>query len=184
MKAFDITPIVRNFYEMILKDNDKSDLEAYILMVLPVGLAQVAIYSHVSRSTLSTITTALAILFGFTFSSLLSAAKYSAKDDPLEKVVVQETRIGTSYALLVNLLTLVLVVGSSIYVVDFTQLSYPAATALSAVIYYMIFHYFLTMIYMMRYFYLLAIGGAFEDNSTNKSSTEDDTGKETQRVEY
>lgn len=163
MKAFDLGSIVNNFYREILDDKDKSDWEAYILVLAPAVLAQIAIFRHIDANFISTTSTALAILFGFTFSSLLATAEYTPDNDPNEEQVVKETRLATSYALLVNFITLVAVIFVSIVVVDYATLGYTEGTALSAGVYYMLFHYLIIMGYLLRYIYLLTQGGAFED---------------------
>lgn len=162
MKAFDITPIIDNFYLDIYESAHRSNWEAYTLLSIPVLLAQVAVIRPIDSEFMSMMSTALAILFGFTFSSLLTTAKYSAKDDRIEAKVVQQTRLATSYALLMNLISLIAVVLVSIAVADYTRLSYPVATVVSAGVYCLLFHYLLVMMYLMRYLYLLAIGGALE----------------------
>jgi len=179
MKAFDLTPIISNFYGGILNTDSRPNWEAYVLIGFPLILALVGFYSPITESTISTMITALAILFGFTFSSLLTTAQYSGRGDRLEKQIVQETRIGTSYALLVNLLSLISVVLSSIFIADFGQIAFLPLAIVSVVVYYLLFHYLLVMIYLMRYLYLLAVGGAFEEpreESRNQGpiKTEDD----------
>jgi hypothetical protein len=163
MKAFDLTPIISNFYGGILETDSRPDWEAYVLIGFPFIVALVGLYSPITDSILSTMITALAILFGFTFSSLLTTAQYSGRGDRLEKQIVQETRIGTSYALLVNLASLISVVLSSIFIADFSQIASLPLTIISVAVYYLLFHYLLVMIYLMRYLYLLAVGGAFEE---------------------
>lgn len=180
MKAFDLTPIISNFYRGILNTDSRPNWEAYVLVGFPFIVALVGVYSPITDSILSTMITALAILFGFTFSSLLTTAQYSGRGDRLEKQVVQETRIGTSYALLVNLLSLISVVLSSIFIVDLNQIATIPLAIISVTVYYLLFHYLLVMIYLMRYLYLLAVGGAFEEpqkrsrNQTSTRTKEDD----------
>lgn len=173
MRAFDISPIIVNFYRDIF-DDDRSNMEAYIVLVVPAVLALVAFRRPIHEGFISMMTTALAILFGFTFSSLLTTAKYSAKDDPIEEQVVRETRVGTSYALLANLVTLIAVIGVSIMVVDYATLSSPVATGVSWVVYFLLFHYLVVMVYLMRYLYLLVIGGAFEETEPVVKASEDE----------
>jgi len=172
MKAFDIRPIINNFYGDIYDDPARSDWEAYALLIAPAVFAQISIIRPIDSGFISTASTTLAILFGFTFSSLLTTAKYTAKEDKTEQMVVRQTRLGTSYALLMNLATLVAVIGASILVKDFGELSYTAATMTSATVYVLLFHYLIVMVYLMRYFYLLAIGGAFEEEEQAKSDGE------------
>lgn len=174
MKAFDVSPIVSNFYRDILDDNRRSDTEAYALIVLPAVMASVAYVRPLNSEFMSTMAMALAILFGFTFNSLLTTAKYTANDDQIEAEVVRQTRLGTSYGLLMNLVALITVVVVSIGVTDYGTLSFPVATALSAFVYLLLFHYLLVMIYLMRYLYLLALGGAFEELSGSSEMSEDD----------
>jgi hypothetical protein len=107
--------------------------------------------------------TALAVLFGFTFNSLMITARYSTKNDRLEEMVVRQARLGTSYALFVNLTALLLVISASIAIVDYSEVSYQAITAASAGVYYILFHYLFVVFHLLRYMYLLAVGGAFED---------------------
>lgn len=172
MKAFDITPIVDNFYRDILENDRRSDWEAYLLLLVPVVLAQVAVVRPIHSGFVSMMGTALAILFGFTFSSLLTTARYSAKDDPIEEKVVKQTRLGTSYALLVNLMALIAIVVVSIVVKDYAALSQSAAVTVSATVYFLLFHYLLVMVYLMRYLYILAIGGALEQSEGRDSLQE------------
>lgn len=162
MKAFDLTPIIKNFYRGIIENEDRPDSEAYALVVIPGVFSLIAMVRPIDSEFLGMMATALAILFGFTFSSLLSTARYSAKDDRIEQLVVEQTRVGTSYALLVNLVSLISIVVVSVLVEDYSRLSYLAATVGSAIVYALLFHYLLVMVYLMRYLYLLAIGGAFE----------------------
>lgn len=164
MKAFDISPIVINFYKDILRSNRRSNTEAYSLVLLPLIFSFVAVVRPIDSDFISMMATALAILFGFTFSSLLTTAKYTAKDDPVEERVVNQTRLGTSYGLLVNLAALISVVVVSIGVTNYGNLSYLVATAISIIVYFLLFHYLLVMVYLMRYLYLLAIGGALEQS--------------------
>ena len=173
MKAFDLSPIVWNFYHDILEDDDRPDSEAYALLIIPTAISTIAFFRHIDAEFLSMMATALAILFGFTFSSLLSTARYSAKDDRVEELVVKQTRLGTSYALLVNLLSLISIIFVSIIVVDYAQLSYAIATVISAGVYWLLFHYLTTMVYLMRYLYLLAIGGAFATENESTPNEED-----------
>ena len=176
MKSLDIRPIVNNFYRDILDDEDRSNWEAYILLVLPLILAQAAIFRHIDAAFMSTMSTSLAILFGFTFNSLMITARYSSKDDRLEELVVRETRLSTAYALLVNLIALLLVVSTSIVIVDYSEVSYMSATVISAGVYFVLFHYLFVMVHLLRYVYLLAIGGAFEegeDESSNEAQSEE-----------
>lgn len=174
MKAFDLSPIFCNFFRGILDDDDRPDYEAYALLAIPGVLSLIAFYRHVDSEFIEMMSTALAILFGFTFSTLMTTAKYSTKDDRIEEMVVRQTRVGTSYALVINLLSLISVVFVSIFVKDYSQLSYTTATVLSAGIYVLMFHYLIVMVYLMRYLYLLAIGGAFEQPSRIR---EDDDGE-------
>jgi len=173
MKAFDITPIVDNFYRDIFESDRRSNAEAYVLLAVPAVLALVAVVRPIDSDFMSMMATALAILFGFTFSSLLTTAKYSSKEDRVEELVVNQTRLGTSYALLVNLMALIAVVMVSIGVTDYEALSPPAAAAVSVPVYYLLFHYLLVMVYLMRYLYLLAIGGALEQTSAAASQSQD-----------
>lgn len=174
MKAFDITPIVENFYRDILESDRRSNWEAYVLVLLPGLLALVASVRPIDNEFISMMTTALAILFGFTFSSLLTTAKYSAKEDRIEEKVVKQTRLGTSYALLANLVSLIAVIGVSIAVVDYAALSSLIATIASGLVYFLLFHYLLVMLYLMRYLYLLVIGGAFEEPETSVQGSDSD----------
>jgi len=174
MRAFDLSPIILNFYRGILDDDERPNWEAYVLLLIPGAASLVGLYRHIDPEFISTMSTSLAILFGFTFSSLLTTAKYSAKGDRIEEIVVQQTRIGTSYALLVNLVSLISVVLVSVFVADYSQLSYSTATAVSIGVYYLMFHYLLVMIYMMRYLYLLTIGGAFEESPSREPVEEDE----------
>ncbi|MFD1526208.1 MULTISPECIES: hypothetical protein [Halobacteriales] len=164
MKAFDLSPIVRNFYRDIFENDDRPDYEAYALLAIPGLFSLIAFTRPVDSDFIGMMSTALAILFGFTFSTLMTTAKYSTKDDRIEEMVVQQTRVGTSYALLVNLISLISIVLVSVLVEDYSQLSYPVATGISIVVYALMFHYLLVMVYLMRYLYLLAIGGAFEQS--------------------
>lgn len=177
MKAFDISPIVDNFYRDIFENDRRSNAEAYVLLLVPGFLAMVAVVRPMDSEFISMMTTALAILFGFTFSSLLTTAKYSAKEDRIEERVVKQTRLGTSYALLMNLVALIAVVSVSIAVTEYGALSYPTATAVSAGVYYLLFHYLLVMVYLMRYLYLLVIGGALEQ-STKTAQSKDEGSEE------
>jgi cytochrome c biogenesis factor len=170
MKAFDITPIVRNFYQDIFKSDRRSNAEAYALILIPAAFALVGVLRPIDAAFMSMMSTALAILFGFTFSSLLTTAKYSAKEDRIEEMVVKQTRLGTSYALLMNLVALIAVVSVSIGVEDYGTLSPMAATAVSAAVYFLLFHYLLVMVYLMRYLYLLVIGGALEQTQNQSMS--------------
>lgn len=162
MKAFDVSPIIDNFYRDILENDRRANWEAYALLVFPAMLSLVAFLRPIDSEFVSMMATALAILFGFTFSSLLTTAKYSAKGDRIEEKVVKQARLGTSYALLVNLVALISIVAVSIAVVDYATLPSLAAIATSVVVYFLLFHYLLVMIYLMRYLYVLAIGGALE----------------------
>ncbi len=183
MRAFDVRSIVNNFYRDILNDEKRSDWEAYALVVIPAILAQVAVVRHVDRAFVSTMSTTLAILFGFTFSSLLTTARYSPKNDRVEELVVKQTRLGTAYALLVNLLTLFTVVAISIGVTEYNSLGYTAATMLSALTYFALFHYLIVMLYLMRYLYLLTVGGAFEEPSAASASDTETADSEQIRVD-
>lgn len=177
MKAFDITPIVENFYRDILDSDRRSDNEAYTLLAVPAVLALVGVVRPIDSGFMSMMATALAILFGFTFSSLLTTAKYSAKDDRIEERVVKQTRLGTSYALLMNLVALIMVVGVSIGVTDYGALSQHSAVVLSVGVYFLLFHYLLVMVYLMRYLYLLAVGGALEQTQDRNRGREDESEK-------
>lgn len=172
-KAFDVTPIVGNFYLDIFESEERSDWEAYVLIGFPAVLSLVAIVRPIDDGFITMMATALAILFGFTFSSLLTTAKYSAKEDRIEEQVVKETRLGTSYALFVNLISLIAVVSVSIAVVDYTALSSPVAVGVSWVVYFLLFHYLVVMVYLMRYLYLLVIGGAFEEPNSSSETPKD-----------
>jgi len=172
MKAFDISPIIANFYRDILESERRSNWEAYTLVLVPIVLAFVGVVRPIDDAFIMMMATALAILFGFTFSSLLTTAKYSEKDDPLEEQVVRETRVGTSYALLANLVSLIAVIGVSIAVIDYDTLSATSAAGVSWVVYFLLFHYLLVMVYLMRYLYLLVIGGAFEEAEPQVRPTE------------
>lgn len=178
MKAFDLRPIIHNFYRGILDDPSRPDYEAYVLIFAPAVFALVAMIRHLDANFTGTMATALAILFGFTFSTLMSTARYSAKQDPIEEKLVNQTRVGTAYALLVNLLSLTVLVLVSILVTDYSALTYPVATVASAVVYFCMFHYLLVMIYMMRYLYLLAIGGAFEEPTDTSPSQDEESESE------
>lgn len=162
MKAFDVTPIVSNFYRDILGSERRSNWEAYLFLLVPVLLASVAVIRPLDSEFVTMMATALAILFGFTFSSLLTTAKYSPKEDRIEERVVKQARLGTSYALLMNLVALIAIVVVSIAVVDYGTLSQSSAVVLSFIVYGLLFHYLLVMVYLMRYLYVLVIGGALE----------------------
>jgi len=177
MKAFDITPIIDNFYLDIFDNDRRSNWEGYILWIAPAILAQVAVIRPIDSEFVSMMVTALAILFGFTFSSLLTTAKYSAKEDRIEERVVKQTRLGTSYALLMNLLTLIAVVVVSIGVTDYNSISQPVGIAVSAAVYCLLFHYLLVMVYLMRYLYLLAIGGALEQTEGSERAQDEQEDK-------
>ena len=172
MKSIDIRPIVNNFYNDIFEDETRSNWEAYILLFIPSIFSLISIIRPIDSQFISTMSTALAILFGFTFTSLMSTARYSAKDDPLEEEVVRETRISTAYALLVNLCALIAIVGVTIAVVDFSGLGPVEATAISASVYFLLFHYLIVMLHLMRYLYLLSIGGAFESAEQTENNQE------------
>lgn len=162
MKAFDVTPIVKNFYRDILENDRRANTEAYLLLLLPAALALVGVIRPIDHAFISMMATALAILFGFTFSSLLTTAKYSAREDRIEKKVVVQTRLGTSYALLVNLVALISLIAVSIAITNYATLSRPVEVGISIGVYGLLFHYLLVMVYLMRYLYLLVIGGALE----------------------
>jgi putative effector of murein hydrolase LrgA (UPF0299 family) len=162
MKAFDITPIVNDFYDSIFEDERRSNWEGYSLLFIPAGVALLGFVRQIDGSFISTMSTTLAILFGFTFTSLLTTARYVPTGNQVEKEVVDEARIGTSYALLVNLFSLILIVFISILVVNYQNLSYGFGVIISTAVYYSLFHYLTVMVYLMRYLYLLATGGAFE----------------------
>ncbi|WP_153952303.1 hypothetical protein [Halosegnis longus] len=179
MKSLNVAPIVNNFYSQIYDDRQKSNWEGYILLLVPALIAQIAIFRPIDAEFMSTMSTTLAILFGFTFTSLMSTARYSAKDDKVEEKVVRETRTTTAYALLINLSALVLVVGTTIAVVDYASLQYSVATAVSAGVYFFMFHYLMVMVHLMRYLYLLAIGGAFENSENNTQHTQSEQGDRT-----
>jgi hypothetical protein len=67
-----------------------------------------------------------------------------------------------------NLAALISVVVVSIAVTNFATLSLPVAIGISAAVYALLFHYLLVMVYLMRYLYLLVIGGAFEEAETRQ----------------
>lgn len=182
MKAFDVTPIITNFYRDILESDRRSNSEAYTLWIVPGVLALVALIRPIDGEFMSMMATSLAILFGFTFSSLLTTAKYSAKKDRIEEKVVKQTRLGTSYALLMNLVSLIAVVLVSVAVTDYTALSYPVAATVSAGVYCLLFHYLLVMVYLMRYLYLLAIGGALEQPRPGGQSADGESEESEVRV--
>jgi|GEM_PF-3183009 len=173
MKAFDITPIIQNFYGDILNSDQRSNLEAYLLLIIPGILATTAIVRPIDQEFLTMMTTALAILFGFTFNSLLTTAKYSAKDDPIEEKVVHQTRLGTAYALLINLFSLITIITISIAVTEFNQLNTGGLAVASYATYFLLFHYLMILLYLMRYLYLLVIGGALEQQNGTEATTED-----------
>lgn len=185
MDAIDLSSIVNNFYEDIFSDPRRSDFEGYVLVLIPLLLAQIAIFRPVDGDFISAMSTALAIFFGFTFSSMMATARYTAKDDPIEKKVVRETRIGTSYALVVNLAALLSVIFTSILVTDYSAIPTIAHVTGSAVVYFFMFHYLIVMVYLMKYMYLLAVGGAFEgeSNSSDKKEESDTEEKDTMKVE-
>lgn len=170
MKAFDISLIVKNFYRDIFESERRSNAEAYVLVVVPAALASVASVRPIDSEFISMMATSLAILFGFTFNSLLTTAKYSANDDVVEKEIVNQTRLGTSYALLMNLVALIAVVVVSIIVTDYEAFSGLRATITSGVVYFLMFHYLLVMMYLMRYLYLLVMGGALEQPAESSES--------------
>ena len=174
MKAFDVSPIIDNFYRDILENERRPNWEAYALLVFPAILSLVAFFRPIDREFVSMMSTALAILFGFTFSSLLTTAKYSPKGDLIEEKVVKQARLGTSYALLVNLIALVSIITVSIAVVNYATLPPLAAITVSMVVYFLLFHYLLVMFYLMRYLYVLAIGGALEQSGGFEREQRDD----------
>lgn len=178
MKAFDVSLIVDNFYRDILESDRRSNWEAYTLLVIPAMLSLVAFFRPIDSEFVSMMATALAILFGFTFSSLLTTAKYSPKQDRIEEKVVKQARLRTSYALLVNLLSLISIVAVSIAVVDYATLSPLAAVTTSVVVYFLLFHYLLVMFYLMRYLYVLAIGGALEESDRYERERDDEPPKQ------
>ena len=183
MKSLDVRPIINNFYRDILKDDARSNWEAYILVILPAAFSLISVLRPIDEQFVSTLSTALAILFGFTFTSLMSTARYSSKDDPLEERVVRETRISTAYALLVNLVSLMAVVGVTIAVIDYSKLGYITATGISAGVYFLLFHYLLVMLQLMRYLYLLAIGGAFEAADQERDNQQRETESQSSETE-
>lgn len=167
MKAFDVSPIVSNFYRDILDNERRSNWEAYFLLIIPLLLSFISFIRPIDHEFVTMMATALAILFGFTFSSLLTTAKYSPTEDRIEERVVKQSRLGTSYALLVNLIALIAIILVSIAVIDYAGLSTSTSIAISGIIYFLLFHYLLVMLYLMRYLYLLVIGGALEQPETN-----------------
>jgi hypothetical protein len=174
MKAFDLTPILNNFYNDIFESDERSDWEAYSLILIPGLFAAVGFYRQLDGGFVSTMSTSLAILFGFIFSSLLTTAKYSSEEGNIERRVVEQARIGTSYALLINLISLFTIVVISILVIDYSQLSYNISVLMSISVYFLLFHYLTVMIYLMRYLYLLAIGGAFEPPNRSSQTQPDE----------
>lgn len=165
MKGFDVSPIISNFYESIFFNEKRPNSEGYIILIFPCILAQLAVIRHLEPLFLTILGTALSVLFGFTFHSLLTVAKYTPKDDPVEEEVVRQTRIGTSYGLLVNFTALSTIVFVVILFPNLSGGGYITSTAVSALVYYLVFHYLVVMMYMMRHLFLLAVGGAFEESS-------------------
>jgi hypothetical protein len=178
MKAFDLRSIVNNFYRDIYEDKKRPNREAYFILVFPAVLSQISIVRPIDADFISAMSTALAVLFGFTFTSLLTTAKYSPKGDKIEEKVVRQARIGTSYALLINLISLFSVVFTSIAVVEYSTLPYLLATTMSAFVYYFLFHYLTVMMYMMRYLYLLTTGGALEKSTESESTKQNEEPEE------
>jgi len=90
-----------------------------------------------------------------------------------EEIVVRETRTGTSYGLLVNFSALTAIILVTIVISDFSTMPYTLSVIISAFIYYLVFHYLIVMVYLMRRLFLLTVGGAFEDGSeTNMDDQE------------
>ena len=67
-----------------------------------------------------------------------------------------------------NLAALIVAVTVSTAVTDYAVLSYPVVTAFSSIMYFVLFHYLLVMVYLMRYLYLLMSGGALEEKEKER----------------
>ena len=167
----DVTPVIAVHYRRIAKDSPLVIADLFVLLGVPFLIAGVSIRVPVSNGLISRVIPALAILIGFSINAVILMA-----GEPLEpgegtqsrtaysevknrKQALIHTRSNTLYALVVGLLALLMAIISS--AVLHARLPEMLVTAVSFVLYFLLIHYFITLLMVVRRLYILVEKDSF-----------------------
>lgn len=167
----DVTPVIIVHYRRVIKDSPLVIADLFVLLGIPLLSAGVAIYTPVSSGLVSRVIPALAILIGFSVNAVIlmageplepnekpeSRAAYSKVKSRKQALI--HTRTNTLYALIVGLIALLIAIISSAAL--HAELSRNLVIALSFILYFLLIHYFITLLMVARRLYILVEKDSF-----------------------
>lgn len=158
-----VWPVIRNHYADIINDSPSAWLDLIILLIIPLGISLLAIPFSASMDFVLLTATALTILFGFTFNAavLLAGTDYSEKEYTVNKAI-RMTKGNTLYALLIAFVTLVTSFAVFISIESEPYMNGTILVILSGILYYLLTHYLITLLMVLRRLYILLEGNMID----------------------
>ena len=136
-----------------------------VFIVFPVaaGIA-LSFVTPIWSGLLGTLAPVFGVLTGFSINAIMLLTRHSEEDSyDLETHIVQETRKFTLYSILVGLTLIGLLVGVLIASKSTVSIPYDFTRIVSAGVYTMMIHYFLTLLVITHRLHSLIEGGAINN---------------------
>lgn len=158
-----VWPVVDNHYKNIIEDSPAAWLDMLLLLGVPLVTSLAAYEFQASAKFVKVTISTLTILFGFTFNAVVLLA---ARDDTDKKRTVRYaismTKGNAVYALLVAFLTLIC--SFIVFLITLAPNFVPAIviTLASGVLYFMLSHYIITLLVVLRRLYILIEGNVID----------------------
>lgn len=160
----DVSPVIVVHYRRILDDSPLPTADVFVLLGIPILFGILGFVSPATGNFLSLVIPTLAILIGFSVNAVILMAREPLKREEPEsreehaekekrKSALIHTRTNTLYALIVGLVTLLVAVSTS--AVLRVGVGYLALQIVSYVLYFLLIHYFLTLLMISRRLYIL-----------------------------
>lgn len=170
MLFHNLTRIVADNYTALAGESSWPDRIAWgyvtvVFIALPVtaGTA-LSFITPIWSGLVSTLTPVFGVLTGFSINAIMLLTRHSEEDSySLETRLVQETRKFTLYSILVGLTLIALLVGVLIASKSTVTVQYDFTQIVSAGVYTVMLHYFLTLLVITHRLHSLIEGGAINN---------------------
>lgn len=170
MLFHNLTRIIADNYSALAGESSWSGHTAWesvavVFIVFPIAAGStLSFITPIWTGLLSTLTSVFGVLTGFSINAIMLLTRHSEEDSyDLETKIVQETRKFTLYSILVGLLLIALLVGVLIASNSTVTLRYDLSQIVSAGVYTMMIHYFLTLLVITHRLHSLIEGGAINN---------------------
>jgi len=145
-----VVPIIKGHYSNLIEDSPVAWMDLLILIGLPILTVLLIPFYTATVDFIILVVTALTILFGFTFNAAILLSGTSTTGLPHDEVkAIEITKSASLYALLISFFTLLY--SFAVYlVIDLGNIFPHSIEVMSAILYYLLAHYLLSLLVILR----------------------------------